>query len=250
MTQKFKRRMQDGERLLGFFIGTPSAATVEIAGLSGYDFVIIDTEHGPADIETVENMLRAASMHGMAGLVRVPDNSVASVQRVLDAGADGILVPHVASAAIAKDVVDRALFTPQGRRGVALARSSAYGIGDAKAYYATRNQHTVVIVMIEDAEALPVVDEILAVPGIDAVFIGPGDLSSSLGYPGEPNHPAVQAEVSRINAAAKRVGLAVATVGRTAADVRRLEGDGIGMVCFNTSAMLAGAMLALKSELA
>jgi 4-hydroxy-2-oxoheptanedioate aldolase len=250
MTQKFKRRMQDGERLLGFFIGTPSAATVEIAGLSGYDFVIIDTEHGPADIETVENMLRAASMHGMAGLVRVPDNSVASIQRVLDAGADGILVPHVASAAIAKDVVDRALFTPQGRRGVALARSSAYGIGDAKAYYATRNQHTVVIVMIEDAEALPVVDEILAVPGIDAVFIGPGDLSSSLGYPGEPNHPAVQAEVSRINAAAKRVGLAVATVGRTAADVRRLEGDGIGMVCFNTSAMLAGAMLALKSELA
>jgi 4-hydroxy-2-oxoheptanedioate aldolase len=250
MTQKFKCRMQDGERLLGFFIGTPSAATVEIAGLSGYDFVIIDTEHGPADIETVENMLRAASMHGMAGLVRVPDNSVASIQRVLDAGADGILVPHVASAAIAKDVVDRALFTPQGRRGVALARSSAYGIGDAKAYYATRNQHTVVIVMIEDAEALPVVDEILAVPGIDAVFIGPGDLSSSLGYPGEPNHPAVQAEVSRINAAAKRVGLAVATVGRTAADVRRLEGDGIGMVCFNTSAMLAGAMLALKSELA
>jgi 4-hydroxy-2-oxoheptanedioate aldolase len=250
MTQKFKRRMQDGERLLGFFIGTPSAATVEIAGLSSYDFVIIDTEHGPADIETVENMLRAASMHGMAGLVRVPDNSVASIQRVLDAGADGILVPHVASAAIAKDVVDRALFTPQGRRGVALARSSAYGIGDAKAYYATRNQHTVVIVMIEDAEALPVVDEILAVPGIDAVFIGPGDLSSSLGYPGEPNHPAVQAEVSRINAAAKRVGLAVATVGRTAADVRRLEGDGIGMVCFNTSAMLAGAMLALKSELA
>lgn len=250
MTQKFKRRLQNGERLLGFFIGTPSAATVEIAGLSGYDFVIIDTEHGPADIETVENMLRAATMHGMAGLVRVPDSSVASIQRVLDAGADGILVPHVASAAIAKDVVDRALFTPQGRRGVALARSSSYGIGDAKAYYATRNQHTVVIVMIEDAEALPVVDEILAVPGIDAVFIGPGDLSSSLGYPGEPNHPAVQAEVSRINAAAKRAGLAVATVGRTAADVRRLEGDGIGMVCFNTSAMLAGAMLALKSELA
>jgi 4-hydroxy-2-oxoheptanedioate aldolase len=250
MTQKFKRRLQDGERLLGFFIGTPSAAAVEIAGLSGYDFVIIDTEHGPADIETVENMLRAATIHGMAGLVRVPDSSVASIQRVLDAGADGILVPHVASAAIAKDVVDRALFTPQGRRGVALARSSAYGIGDAKAYYVTRNQHTVVIVMIEDAEALPVVDEILAVPGIDAVFIGPGDLSSSLGYPGEPNHPVVQAEVSRINAAAKRAGLAVATVGRTAADVRRLEGDGIGMVCFNTSAMLAGAMLALKSELA
>jgi 2-keto-3-deoxy-L-rhamnonate aldolase RhmA len=250
MTQKFKRRLQDGERLLGFFIATPSAATVEIAGLSGYDFVIIDTEHGPADIETVENMLRAAAMHGMAGLVRVPDNSVASIQRVLDAGADGILVPHVASAAIAKDVIDRALFTPQGRRGVALARSSAYGIGDAKTYYATRNQHTVVIVMIEDAEALPVVDEILAVPGIDAVFIGPGDLSSSLGYPGEPNHPAVQAEVSRINAAATRAGLAVATVGRTAADVRRLEGEGIGMVCFNTSAMLAGAMLALKSELA
>ena len=250
MTQKFKRRLQGGERLLGFFIGTPSAATVEIAGLSGYDVVIIDTEHGPADIETVENMLRAATIHGMAGLVRVPDSSVASIQRVLDAGADGILVPHVASPAIARDVVDRALFTPQGRRGVALARSSAYGIGDTKAYYATRNQHTVVIVMIEDAEALPVVDEILAVTGIDAVFIGPGDLSSSLGYPGEPNHPAVHAEVRRINAAAKRAGLAVATVGRTAADVRRLEGDGIGMVCFNTSAMLAGAMLALKSELA
>ncbi|WP_159992462.1 HpcH/HpaI aldolase/citrate lyase family protein [Roseomonas sp. 18066] len=249
MTQDFKRRLRAAERLLGFFIGTPSAATVEIAGFCGYDFAIIDTEHGPAGLETVENMLRAAAMHGMAGLVRVPDSSVASIQRVLDAGADGILVPHVASAAIARDVVDRALFTPQGRRGVALARSSAYGVGDAKAYYATRNQHTVVIVMIEDAEALPVLDEILAVPGIDAVFIGPGDLSASLGHPGAPEHPSVQAAVSDIAAAARRAGLPVATVGRTAADVRRLQAAGIGMVCFNTSAMLAGAMLALKAEL-
>jgi 2-keto-3-deoxy-L-rhamnonate aldolase RhmA len=250
MTETFKRRLQDREPLLGFFIGTPSAATVEMAGLCGYDFVIIDTEHGPADLETIENMLRAAAMHGMAGLVRVPDHSVASIQRVLDAGADGILVPHVASVAIARDVVQRALFPPQGRRGVALSRSSAYGIGDARTYYATRNRHTVVIVMVEDAEALPVVDDILAVSGIDAVFIGPGDLSASLGHAGEPNHPAVQAEVARINAAARKAGLPVATVGRTAADVRRLAGDGIGMVCFNTSAMLAGAMLALKSDLA
>lgn len=123
MPESFKTRMKRGDRLLGFFVGTPSPAVVEMAGLTGYDFVIIDTEHGPADIETIENMLRAAAQHGMAGLVRVPDGSVASIQRVLDAGADGILVPHVSSAAIAREVVERALFAPQGKRGVALSRS-------------------------------------------------------------------------------------------------------------------------------
>jgi 4-hydroxy-2-oxoheptanedioate aldolase len=220
-----------------------------MAGLCGYDFVIVDAEHGPAGIETIENMLRAAAMHGMAGLVRVPDGSYASIQRVLDAGADGILVPHVANAAIAREVVDRALFAPQGRRGVALSRSSAYGTGDSKAYYATRNRHTVVIAMVEDAEALPVVDEIVATPGLDAVFIGPGDLSASLGHAGDPRHPEVQAAVARIAAAAQRAGVARATVGRSASDVRRLAAEGIGMVCFNTTAMLVGAMQALQAEL-
>ncbi|MGG5818581.1 HpcH/HpaI aldolase family protein [Falsiroseomonas sp. HW251] len=250
MTETFKTRLHRGDRLLGFFIGTPSPAVVEMAGYCGYDFVIIDTEHGPADIETIENMLRAAAMHGMAGLVRVPDGSYASIQRVLDAGADGIMVPHVMNADLAREVVDRALFAPQGRRGVALSRSSAYGAGDAKEYYATRNRHTVVIVMIEDAEALPVVNDIVAVPGIDAVFIGPGDLSASLGHAGDTKHPVVQQAVAQVAAAAKRHGIARATVGRSAEDVRRLKAEGIGMVCFNTTAMLVNAMQALQKELA
>jgi len=250
MPDSFKDRMRRGDRLLGFFVGTPSAATVEMAGFCGYDFVIIDTEHGPAGIESIEDMLRAAAMHGMTGLVRVPDGSVASIQRVLDAGADGILVPHVSSAAIAREVVERALYAPEGKRGVALSRSSAYGTGNSKAYYATRNRHTVVIVMVEDAEALPVVDEIVSVPGIDAVFIGPGDLGASLGHAGDIQHPAVQDAVARIAEAAKRAGVAWATVGRTAEDVRRLEAAGTGMVCFNTTAMLVGAMQALKADLA
>ncbi|WP_426958492.1 HpcH/HpaI aldolase family protein [Muricoccus radiodurans] len=248
-TESFKTRLHRGDRLLGFFIGTPSPATVEMAGYCGYDFVIIDTEHGPADIETIENMLRAAAMHGMAGLVRTPDGSVASIQRVLDAGADGILVPHVASAAIAREVVERALFAPQGKRGVALSRSSAYGSGDNKQYYATRNQHTVVIVMVEDAEAIPVVDEIVSVPGIDAVFIGPGDLSASLGHAADATQPVVNDAIAKIVAAAKQHGVARATVGRTADDVRRLEAEGTGMVCFNTTAMLVGAMQALQKSL-
>jgi 4-hydroxy-2-oxoheptanedioate aldolase len=250
MTETFKTRLHRGDRLLGFFVGTPSPATVEMAGFCGYDFVIVDTEHGPAGIETIENMLRAAAMHGMAGLVRVPDASYASIQRVLDAGADGILVPHVATAQVAREVVERALFPPLGRRGVALSRSSAYGTGDAKAYYATRNRHTVVIAMVEDAAALPVVEEIVATPGLDAVFIGPGDLAASLGHAGDPRHPEVQAAVARVAAAAQRAGVARATVGRSAADVRRLAAEGIGMVCFNTTAMLVGAMQALQADLA
>ena len=250
MPDNFKERMRRGDRLLGFFIGTPSAATVEMAGLCGYDFVIIDTEHGPADIETIENMLRAAAMYGMAGLVRVPDGSVASIQRVLDAGADGILVPHVHSATIAREVVERSLYAPDGRRGVALSRSSAYGTTDSKVYYATRNRHTIVVIMIEDAEALPVLDEIVSVPGIDAVFVGPNDLGASLGHAGDLRHPVVQEAVARVMEAAQRAGVARATVGRSAEDVRRLEAAGVGMVCFNTTAMLVSAMQALKAELA
>ncbi|MFC7554609.1 aldolase/citrate lyase family protein [Pseudoroseomonas wenyumeiae] len=130
---------------------------------------------------------------------------------------------------------------------MALSRSSAYGTVDNKAYYATRNRHTAVIVMVEDAEALPIVDEIVSVPGIDMVFIGPGDLAASLGHAGDMNHPIVQEAVSRIAEAAKRAGVARATVGRTAEDVRRLEATGIGMVCFNTTALLVGAMQTLRA---
>jgi len=248
-TESFKTRLRRGDPLHGFFIGTPSAATVEMVGLCGFDFVVIDTEHGPAGIEMIEHMHRAAAMHGMTALVRVPSGSVADIQRAVDAGADGILVPHVASAEIAREVVERAYFTPQGRRGAALSRSSGYGTADTAAYYRTRNDHTVVIVMVEDAEALPVVDEIVAVPGIDAVFIGPGDLSASLGHPGDAKHPEVKAAIARIAEAARRAGVARATVGRTAEDVRRLAADGTHMVCFNTTAALVGALQALKASL-
>jgi 4-hydroxy-2-oxoheptanedioate aldolase len=247
--ESFKIRLRRGDPLYGFFVGTPSAAVVEMVGLCGFDFVIIDTEHGPADIETIENMHRAAAMHGITALVRVPSASVADIQRVVDAGADGIMVPHVATPEIARQVVERAYFTPQGKRGAALSRSSSYGTVDTAEYYRTRNDHTVVIVMVEDAEALPVVDEICAVQGIDAVFIGPGDLSASMGHPGDAKHPEVAAAIARITGAAKRAGVARATIGRSADDVRRLAEAGTRMVCFNTTNTLVTAMQALRASL-
>ncbi|MBR0663899.1 hypothetical protein GXW71_05950 [Roseomonas hellenica] len=248
----FKARLRGDTPLHGFFIGIPSPATVELAGYSGFDFVIIDTEHGAAGLETLEHLLRAAAASGIAALVRVPRGNADDILHVLDAGADGILVPHVTGAVVASRIAQHAYYPPLGRRGIStLSRAARHGTGDAAAVLREQAARTAVIVMIEDREALSEVGAIARVDGIDAVFVGPNDLAASMGHLGNAAHPEVTEAVAKVRQELQAIpgGPAFATIARAAPQARELHAQGARMICFNTTYILANALRTLRSDL-
>jgi len=174
-------RARQGERpaLVGPFLAVPAPMVAEIACAARPDFVCIDMEHGPIAPTMAEDMLRAAALWNVPALVRVPGPDAIAIGQVLDFGAAGVLVPRVSSAEEARDVVAAARFPPEGRRGLGPCRASVYG-RDLPDYLKRARALTVVAIQIETVEALDRLDAILAVPGIDLAFIGPGDLGVGL----------------------------------------------------------------------
>jgi 4-hydroxy-2-oxoheptanedioate aldolase len=167
----------------GVFIALPSPESVEMAGWAGWDYCVIDCEHGPIDNACLPNMLRAARI---PAYVRVPNSSPEAIQGALDNGADGVIVPRLQSAGEARRVVEAARFFPQGKRGVNhMVRAAKYSLEPVAEYLKNAGERTRVIVQIETAEALESVEEIAATPGLDELFIGPYDLSQALAIPGE-----------------------------------------------------------------
>ncbi len=210
MTRTFKSRLRASEPLVGCFVMAPSPTIVEMCGFSGFDFVIIDQEHGPTDTETLENMVRAAETSGAAALVRVPWGDRWLIQRALDAGAQGVVVPHVTSVDEARAIVKACHYPPHGYRGLAsTARGGRHGNVTLPQHLQNGLDRVTVILQIEDREALPHVREIAAIEGVDSLFIGPADLSASLGQPGNVAHPDVAAAIDRIIADARSAGNAV-----------------------------------------
>ena len=199
MRKNFKARIHDGEHLAGCFVMAPSPTMVEMCGFAGFDFVILDQEHGTSGTENLENQIRAAEASGTAAIVRVPWGERWLIQRALDAGAEGILVPHCMSAADAADIVRYCHYPPQGVRGLATtARAGKHGNVTTDEHLANSLERTVVIVQIEDREALPEAGAIARTEGIDSVFIGPADLSASLGRPGQPGHEDVAGAIEKV----------------------------------------------------
>ncbi len=186
--------------LFGMFVGIASPAIVEMCGYAGFDFVVLDNEHGPASIETTEHLIRAARCVNVVPIVRTlePD-----ILRVLDIGASAIQVPQVNTAEQARRIVAAAKYPPVGGRGAAFSpRAAGYGFFGGAAHAKASNEGLGVILMIETREALANLDEILTVPGIDALFIGPNDLSFSMGFGGDQKHSDV---VTEIDAAIKKI---------------------------------------------
>jgi 4-hydroxy-2-oxoheptanedioate aldolase len=190
-----RERFANGDAVLGVFTTVDSAILVEAAGLAGLDFVILDMEHGPLDLRDVERLIPAAIRAGVAPIVRVGKNDEWLILRALDVGASGVQVPQVNCRANAEAVVRAAKYAPLGARGVAtFTRAGALntrGLG----YFAAANAETLVVVHIEGTEGVRNLDEILTVDGIDVLFIGPYDLSQSLGIPGQTDDPRVQGAV-------------------------------------------------------
>lgn len=189
-----KQRLEAGNAAFGVMITFPSPPVMEMLGHLGFDWVLLDNEHGTINVENSEEMIRASELTGIAPIVRPVANRPEIIAPFLDRGAWGVQVPHVNTAAEARAVVDSAKYYPQGHRGIfSRSRPAEYGFaGSTGEYVAEANRNTLVCLMLEEIEAIENLPEMVEVDGVDVFFIGSGDLSQSMGYPGQQTHPEVQ----------------------------------------------------------
>ena len=206
---------------LGTFVMSTAMTTAEAMGFCGFDFLIIDMEHVPVDVPQVADLLRAVAGTPAQPIVRVPWNDQVMVKRVLDAGAQTLMFPFVQSAQEAQRAVACTRYPPEGVRGVAaLHRGSRYG--RVANYFKQANEHICVIVQLETPQALQELPAIAAVPGVDALFVGPADLSAAMNHLGEIGHPDVQAALANAARAARANDKPIGIVGPTPPAVQRL----------------------------
>lgn len=209
-----KEKILNGGTAYGVFCTFYSPAIVELVGRLGFDFVLIDAEHGPAGVESCEHMVRAAETVGIATYIRVAMNIRQNILRYLDIGALGVQLPMVNTREEAEAVVEAVKYPPQGRRGLAAVRAADYGLTMSLEKYTLKaNQETLVSIQVETLEAVNNLDELLSVDGVDIFFIGPNDLSTSMGYAGQVNHPEVQAMIEKL---VRRIHTAGRIAGTTA----------------------------------
>jgi 4-hydroxy-2-oxoheptanedioate aldolase len=201
MTSNLRQKIDRGERIVGVIVGFPSPAVVEYVAAAGYDFAVVDTEHGAISPETIEHMIRAGNSFGLDVVVRVGVNDRAPIQVALDAGAAGIQVPMIETAEQAARAVRFARYAPGGSRGLAGNRAAAYAPMNAD-LMSDANRSVIVIAQIETTAGKEAAAEIAAVPGVDVAFVGPTDLSQSLGVPGQLDAPEMRAAIEEIAAVA------------------------------------------------
>ena len=208
-----KQRLSRGEISLGCSLMFPSPQLVEMLAYAGFHWLLLDCEHGSLSLADVEVMCMAADAAGITPIARPRSNAAADIQSVLDRGAQGVQVPHVNSADDARRAVSAAKFGPGAARGLAAGtRPDRWGLGGRMPDFAARaNAESLVVVQIEHQDAVANIDDILAVEGIDVVFIGPSDLSQSMGHPGNPKAPevarAIAQTLARITAAGRTPGM-------------------------------------------
>lgn len=206
-----REKLEARGAVLGTFLEIPCPALVELLGLAGFDFVVIDREHGAIDLKDTEDLIRASMSTDISAIVRVPVCDATNIRLPLDMGAEGLHVPQIESAGMARRAVCGSKFYPRGNRGLQpFVRSASYRSYGTTQYLEASNRDSLVVAQVEGGEGIKNLDAILAVDGIDVVFIGPYDLSQSLGLPGEVTHPKVQQAMAdaaqRCHAASKWAG--------------------------------------------
>lgn len=211
-TNRVRERLAAGRPVFGVIMNFESAWFVDLLALAGFDFLLLDAEHGPLVPARAEGMLRAAEVAGISAFVRVPGNLPHEIQRYLDLGAAGVQVPHVDSAADALSGIEAVRYPPEGERGLAtITRAANYGATLSPSdYMALANRELAYFATIETKAAVEDIDAIAALPGLDGLCIGPGDMSVSMGHRGDRNAPEVQKGIDRVLAAAKAHGKWVA----------------------------------------
>ena len=192
-----KQKLKNNELTIGSWIMMADSMSVEVMALAGFEWLVVDIEHTPIDMETVKTLIITIQANGMKALVRVSKNEEVVIKKVLDMGADGIIVPMVSSKEDAIQAVEYAKYPPIGKRGVGLYRASKYGT-NFEAYKKWVDEELVIIAQIEHIDAVSNIDEIAQVEGIDGTIIGPYDLSGSMGYPGEFEREDVKEAVTKV----------------------------------------------------
>jgi 4-hydroxy-2-oxoheptanedioate aldolase len=216
----FKRALKAGKPQIGLWCSLSSHYAIELVAGSGFDWLLLDTEHSPNDLESVLTQLQAAAPYPTHAVVRVPWNDMVTIKRFLDIGAQTILIPYVQNAEEAKSAVAHTRYPPAGVRGVA-GGTRATRWGRVKDYAKRAQEEICVLVQVETQTALDNLEKIAAVDGVDGVFIGPADLHASLGYPGETNNPKVMPVIDDAVRRIRKAGKAPGILTTVEADARR-----------------------------
>jgi 4-hydroxy-2-oxoheptanedioate aldolase len=242
LKNRLKQKLLAGQPAFGVSVMFPSPQLVEMVGRLGFDWVLLDCEHGSLSPESVELMAMAAELTGLTPIARPWTNSPEAILRVMDRGAMGVQVPHVNTANDAKQAVEAVKFHPVGTRGLAAGtRPAQYGFaGSAADYVQEANRETLVCVQLEEAEALGNLSEILRVDGVDVLFVGPSDLSQSLGYPGRSDVPEVREAMDRAFAAIVAAGKVAGSTGNVQA-IRDYQRKGVRYLYTHLTRLLASA---------
>lgn len=206
-----KMKLKNGGKLLGTFFSMGNPSAMECLGYTGMDFAIIDTEHGPFDTESAMGLVRAAESVGLSPFMRIADVSHKEIQRAVDMGVQGLIIPCLRSLEDMRKLVDLAKFPPVGNRGFIKGRGSGFGYQpwarvSVAEYMAACNDRLLLLPQCETLECYRQIEQVLAIDGIDGIFIGPFDLSISLGMPGDFDNPEFKAAVAAILKACKKAG--------------------------------------------
>jgi 4-hydroxy-2-oxoheptanedioate aldolase len=222
---RFKHALKGGQAQIGLWSSLSSSYTVEVIAGAGFDWLLLDMEHSPNDLESLLGQLQAAAPYPTHPVVRVPWNDMVAIKRVLDVGAQSLLVPYVSTPQEAAAAVSYTRYPPGGARGVA-GTTRATRFGRIKDYAKRAHEEICVLVQVETKPALDQLEAICAVEGVDGVFIGPADLHASMGYTGETANPAVLPLIEEAMRRIRRAGKAPGYLSPVEADAKRMLGAG------------------------
>lgn len=209
MNNKLKQKLDAGQQPIGIFFDTASEYLMECTGRCGLDFVIIDNEHSPIEAETSARLIRAAENAGVTPLCRVREISRPAILKLLDVGAQGLIIPNVHTVEQVKEIISYARYYPIGQRGFCPSRKDGWGfdgLGNVAETMTHFNGQTLIYPQCETVGALESIEEIVALDGIDGIFVGPFDLSISMGIPGDFSNPVFKQAIERIISACRKAG--------------------------------------------
>lgn len=225
--------------LLGTWVKIPSLQTVELLGHAGFEFLVIDMEHAPHALDRACELVFAAQAMGMAALVRLPDHGGATIQPLLDGGADGLLVPRITDVSVADAITRRMVFAPKGERGLGLtSRAGRWGLGSMTDYLSRGDRQCLRMVQLEDWATIEATGSFAALEHVNGVFIGHGDLFLSSGKP--PGSPEVQQLTARMLQATKDAGVLSGVAASTPAEARACLAMGFSLVLVSNDTTLFG----------
>jgi 4-hydroxy-2-oxoheptanedioate aldolase len=242
LTNPVKEKLAAGETVFGCFIPLPSPEVVELVALAGFDFALIDNEHGPITAQSAYPMVLAAESRGIPAFARVGLGERQEVLKFLDIGVTGIMAPRVGTAQEAQAAIAYTKYSPVGDRGLAGGRTFDFGMnGPAVELVKPLTDRVLNMIQFEHVDTLQNLDEILAVPGLDVLFIGPNDLAQSLGLAGQPNHADVTKVADDVIARCKAAGVKTGTVSSTAETARVHIERGFDMLVASATGLLGSA---------